>query len=100
MAELEAAPPHRLTADHNATRSQQLVRVPQAQGKADVEPGRVADDLGREPVSGVAGRRRRCHPSGSLARSALNNPSTMLTVLKQEYSPKYEKQSDSRPNGP
>src|SRR5919202_879195 len=39
-----------------------------SQREAEVEPDRVADDLGREPVAGVGGRARRCH-AGPVAGS-------------------------------
>jgi len=39
--------------DHNAASGQQLVDHAQAQGKAEVEPLGVADDLSQEPIPGV-----------------------------------------------
>src|SRR3954454_25224833 len=33
----------------------------QAKREAEIQPTRVADDLGRKPVAGVAWRTRRCH---------------------------------------
>src|SRR4051812_12848993 len=55
LPKLEAPLAHRLMADDDAARGQDLVHVAQAQGEAEVEPHRVADDLGREAIAGVAG---------------------------------------------
>ena len=63
LAELEAPLPHGLVADRDAAGGEDLVHMAQAQREAEVEPDGVADDLGREPVAGVAGRGRRCHPA-------------------------------------
>jgi hypothetical protein len=42
-------------ADRDATGGEDLVDMAQAERKSEVEPDGVADDLGREPMSGVAG---------------------------------------------
>src|SRR5215213_987471 len=55
LAELEAPLPHGLVAEDDATSRQHLLDHAQAQRKAEVEPDRVADDLGREAVAAVAG---------------------------------------------
>ena len=62
LAELQRPLLYRLVADHDAARGQQFVHHAQAQGKAEVEPDGVADDLGREPVAGIAGTSGRGHP--------------------------------------
>jgi len=62
LAELERPLPHALVADDDAARSQHLLDHAQAEGKAEIQPNRMADDLGRKPVAGVAGEGRRCHP--------------------------------------
>ena len=36
--------------------------MPQTEREPKVQPNRVADDLGRKPVAGVARKGRRCHP--------------------------------------
>src|SRR5215217_4690273 len=51
LAELQSPLAHCLMADRNATRPEDLVHMPQAQGEAEIEPDRVADDLGREAVA-------------------------------------------------
>src|SRR3954453_15668636 len=53
LAELEAPLPHGLVADGDAASGQHLLDHPQGEREAEVEPDRVADDLGREAVAGV-----------------------------------------------
>jgi hypothetical protein len=60
---IEAPCAHRLMAESDAACGQDLVHMPQAQGEAEIEPDRVADDLGREAVAGIAGTRRCRHPA-------------------------------------
>src|SRR4051812_26318062 len=62
LAELERPLPYGLMADNDAASRQHLFDCAQAEREAKVEPDRVADDLGREAVSGI-GRldRRRAH---------------------------------------
>src|SRR5919202_4036276 len=62
LAQLEPLLPHHLMADRGAASSQDLIHMAQAQGEAEIEPDRVADDLGREAVTGVAGTGGHCHP--------------------------------------
>lgn len=57
-------------ADDDAACGQQFVHHAQAERVAEVEPDRMADDLSRETVAGVAGNGRRCRPArlpGSVA---------------------------------
>jgi hypothetical protein len=63
LAKLQHPLPYGFVADRDAARGEDLIHVPQAQGEAEIEPDRVADDLGRKAVAGVAGRGRHCHPS-------------------------------------
>src|SRR5215217_1469368 len=59
LAELEAPLPpidllrNPIMADCNAASGQDLVHMAQAQGEAEIEPDRIADDLGREAVTGI-----------------------------------------------
>jgi len=62
LAELQPPLPHGFVADDDAACGEQLIHIAQAQGKAEVEPNGVADDLGREAMAGVAGSGGRCHP--------------------------------------
>src|SRR4051812_17990687 len=62
LAELEGPLPHALMANDDAARGQHFLDHPQAEREAKVKPDSVADDLGRKPMAGVAGRGRRCHP--------------------------------------
>ena len=56
---------------------------------AEVEPDRVADDLGREPVAGVRGLGRRDHvepvaafpPAGNRSRPKLTLPSAHFRIV-------------------
>jgi hypothetical protein len=54
LAELAGPLPHGLVADDDAAGRQQLLNQAQPEREAEMEPGGVADDLGREPVTGVA----------------------------------------------
>src|SRR4051812_28373143 len=61
LAELEAPLTDRLVADLNASEREHLLHHPEAQGKAKVQPDRVADQLRREAVAGVEGLGRARH---------------------------------------
>src|SRR5215210_6588297 len=50
LAELEPPLPYGFVADRNAAYGEDLIHMPQAQRKAEVEPDRMADDLGRKAV--------------------------------------------------
>ena len=62
LTELHRPLPHRLMADDNAARGQHLLDHAQAEWEGGIKPNRVADDLGRKPVAGIAGKVRRDHP--------------------------------------
>src|SRR4051794_11654677 len=47
LAELQPPLPYGFVADRDAARGEDLVHMAQAQGEAEVEPDRIADDLGR-----------------------------------------------------
>src|SRR4051794_20007135 len=81
LAELAGPLPHGLVADRDAAGGQQLLDHAQAQREAEVEPDGVADDLRREPVTGVGGPDRLCH-ARPVAGSppARNLPRANLTV--------------------
>jgi hypothetical protein len=61
LARLQAPLPHRFMADDDATSSQDLVHVAQAEGKAKIEPDSGGDDVRREAATGVARWRRYRH---------------------------------------
>src|SRR4051812_5307439 len=61
-AELEAPLPYALVSDRDAPPGQEQFNVPETQAEDVVQPGRVADDLGREAVSGISGGLGR-HPA-------------------------------------
>src|ERR1700761_9645027 len=61
LAELQRPLAHGFVADDNAACGQDLIDVPQAERKAEIEPDGVADDLGWEAVTGIVGRGRRGH---------------------------------------
>jgi hypothetical protein len=52
-AEPDRPSPHGLVADDDAARRQHLLDHAQAEWKAEVQPDRLADDLGREPIAGL-----------------------------------------------
>jgi hypothetical protein len=62
LAELQRPLSYGLVADDDAACGQHLLDHAQAEREAEIQPNRVADDLGRKPVAGVAGGGRRCHP--------------------------------------
>src|SRR5207245_4441188 len=68
LAELERPLPHGLVADGDAAGGGQLLDHPQGEREAEVEPDRVADDLGREAVAGVR-RSGGWHHPGPIAGS-------------------------------
>src|SRR5690349_16305694 len=80
LAELERPLADRLVADLNAAEREHLLHHPKAQGKAKVQPHRVADPLRREAVAGVEGLGRARHarliadprPSGNPTRRQLD----------------------------
>jgi hypothetical protein len=45
---------HRLIGNQDATLSQQILDVAEAQGEPDIKPDRVLDDFGREAVAAIA----------------------------------------------
>src|SRR3954447_11765656 len=62
LAELARPLPHGFMADDDAAGSQHLLDHAQAEREAEIEPNRVADDLGRKPVAGIAGASWCPHP--------------------------------------
>jgi hypothetical protein len=66
-------------ADRDATGGEDLVDMAQAERKSEAEPDGVADDLGREPMSGVAGGGGRRHPV-RLPNPTLPQQAANLTV--------------------
>src|SRR5215213_3165436 len=54
LAELACPLPHALVADDDAACRQHLLDHAQAERKAEIQPDRVADDLGRVAVAGIA----------------------------------------------
>ena len=53
LTELQAPLADRLVGQEHPARSHQLLDVPEAEGEAKLQPDRVADDLGREPMTGI-----------------------------------------------
>jgi len=47
--------PYGFVADDDAARGQQLVHHAKTEREAEIQPNRITDDLGREPISGIAG---------------------------------------------
>src|SRR4051794_6631310 len=76
LAELERPLPHGLVADGDAAGGQQLLDHPQAEREAEVEPDRVADDLGREAVAGVGRSGGWRHPGPVAGSPACAQPVT------------------------
>src|SRR4051794_30430572 len=76
LAELERPLPHGLVADRDAAGGQQLLDHPQGEREAEVEPDRVADDLGREAVAGVGRSGGWRHPGPIAGAPACAQPIT------------------------
>jgi hypothetical protein len=74
-------------ADRDATGGEDLVDMAQAERKSEVEPDGVADDLGREPMSGVAGGGGRRHPV-RLPDPTLPQQAANLTVPSYQLKPR------------
>src|SRR4051794_31800553 len=80
LAELARPLAHGLMAHVDAAGGQHLCDHAQAQGKAEVEPDGVADDLAWKAVAGVGGLGGRCH-AGPLPVPTLSaKPRPKLTV--------------------
>src|SRR3954447_20174361 len=63
LAELERPLPYGLVADEDAAGGEHLLDHAQAERETEVEPDRVADDLRREAMAGVAGAEGHGHPA-------------------------------------
>src|SRR5687767_15135024 len=63
LAELQSPLPHGLVADQDASGGQHLLHHPEAQGKAEVQPHGMIDDLSWETVAGIARVTGVLHPS-------------------------------------
>ena len=73
--------PYGLVADDDAAGGQHLLDHAQAEREAEVQPNRVADDLGRKAVASVAGEGRRRHPVRLPALLPIRKrPAAKLTV--------------------
>src|SRR3954471_2207522 len=80
LAELARPLPHGLVAHVDAAGGQHLFHHTKAQGKAKVEPDRVADDLGGKAIAGIGGLGGG-HHAGHLPVPALPaKPRPKLTV--------------------
>src|SRR4051794_11839228 len=80
LAELARPLAHGFVAHLDATRGQHLFDHAQAQGKAEVEPDGVADDLARKAVAGVGGLGCGCHASHLPVLTLSAKPRPKLTV--------------------
>jgi hypothetical protein len=63
LAELARPLSDGFVADDDAAGRQQLLHHAQPERKAEIQPHGMADDLGREPIPGIAGARRCPHPT-------------------------------------
>src|SRR5271165_942165 len=66
--------PHCLVADDDPARRQQIFDHPQAEGKSEIQPNGVLDDLRREPVAAINGVCRLDHqrPIANIRRNFVN----------------------------
>ena len=77
LAKLQRPLPHRLMTDNNAAGGQHLLDHSQAQREAEIEPDRMADDLGRKTVTGISVRSEHRHTA------TYPLPSAMATGVRQ-----------------
>jgi hypothetical protein len=63
LAEFARPLPHGLVADDDAPGGQQLLHHAQTEREAEIQPDGVADDLGWEPIAGVADASGNRHPT-------------------------------------
>src|SRR4051794_30364378 len=72
MAELERRLPYGLVADDDAAGGQHLLDHAQAERKSEIQPNRVADDLGRKAVAASRPAAKLTVPSKSSFKTAFN----------------------------
>jgi hypothetical protein len=63
LTELARSLSYSFMTDDDATGGQQLLHHAEAEREAEIQPDAVADDLGREPIPGVAGASACRHPT-------------------------------------
>ena len=63
VAEFACSLSHGFVADDDAAGGQQLLYHTQPEREPEIQPDRVADDLGGEPIAGIAGASSRRHPN-------------------------------------
>src|SRR4051794_7568094 len=80
LAELARPLAHGLMADRDAASRQHLLHHAKAQRKAEVEPDRVADDLGWKAIAGVGGLGAGCHAGHLPVPACPAKPRPKLTV--------------------
>ena len=68
LPELPAPLAHRLVGHDDAPLGEQLLHIAVTEREAEIQPDGVTDDLGREAVTGVVGRRDFISHVGSIAR--------------------------------
>src|SRR4051812_37404943 len=76
LAELARPLPHGLVADDDAASREDLLNHAQAEQEPKVQPNRVADDLGRKSVVGIAGANGRRHPVRLSALRPIRKPAS------------------------
>src|SRR5215472_15456971 len=78
LAKFAGPLPHRFVAHNDAASRQQLLDHAQPEREAEIQPHGMADDLGREPIPGVAGASGCRHPTPLLTPICRRN--AKLTV--------------------
>jgi len=63
LAEFARPLPHGFVADDDAAGGEQLLHHAETEQEAEIQPHGMADDLGREPIPGVAGTSECRHPN-------------------------------------
>ena len=61
LVEFAGPLPHGFMADDDVAGGEQFLHHAETKWEAEIQPHGMADNLGREPISGVAGASGRCH---------------------------------------
>lgn len=89
-AELQHPTPHRFIGDVEPALGEQFLHVAVAQRKAEIEPDRVLDDLGRKTMAVIA---ERSHAATLTLRAALARP---VSVTKPDVAHEEDRDSETK----
>src|SRR5262252_10732874 len=70
LAKFACPLPYGFVADDDAARGQQLLHHAKTEREAEIQPHGMSDDLGREPIPGIAGADQIAAPDSSVSSSS------------------------------